>query len=80
MTVRLPGGRGSDTAGTKRQVKSPKVYIRDSGLLHGLLDLRDRRDLKRHPKVGTSWEGAMLQQVAAHIGAKNSAGPALPPL
>ena len=53
----------------KRQVKSPKVYIRDSGLLHGLLDIRDRRDLERHPKVGASWEGMMLQQVAAHIGA-----------
>jgi predicted AAA+ superfamily ATPase len=53
----------------KRQVKSPKVYIRDSGLLHGLLDIRDRRDLERHPKMGASWEGAMLQQVAAHIGA-----------
>jgi predicted AAA+ superfamily ATPase len=53
----------------KRQVKSPKVYIRDSGLLHGLLDIRDRRDLERHPKMGASWEGAMLQQVAAHLGA-----------
>jgi predicted AAA+ superfamily ATPase len=54
----------------KRQVKSPKVYIRDSGLLHGLLDIRDQRDLERHPKVGASWEGAMLQQVAARIGAR----------
>ena len=53
----------------KRQVKSPKVYIRDSGLLHGLLDIRDRRDLDRHPKVGASWEGMMLQQVTARLGA-----------
>lgn len=47
----------------KRQVKSPKVHIRDPGLLHALLDIRDRRDLERHPKVGASWEGFLLQQV-----------------
>ena len=47
----------------KQQVKSPKVYIRDPGLLHALLDIRDRRDLERHPKVGASWEGFMLRQV-----------------
>ena len=54
---------------SKRQVKAPKVYIRDSGLLHGLLDIRDRGDLDRHPKVGASWEGFLLQQVAQHLGA-----------
>jgi predicted AAA+ superfamily ATPase len=54
----------------KRQVKSPKVYIRDSGMLHALLDIRDRRDLERHPKVGASWEGMLLQQVAARIAAE----------
>lgn len=53
----------------KRQVKSSKVYIRDSGLLHGLLDIRDRRDLERHPKIGASWEGFLLQQVVQHLGA-----------
>jgi predicted AAA+ superfamily ATPase len=53
----------------KRQVKSPKVYVRDSGLLHGLLGVRERRDLERHPKVGVSWEGFLLQQVAQHLGA-----------
>jgi uncharacterized protein len=53
----------------KRQVKAPKVFIRDSGLLHGLLDLRERRDLERHPKVGASWEGFLLQQVIQHLGA-----------
>ena len=47
----------------KRQVKAPKVFIRDSGLLHALLDIRDRRDLERHPKVGASWEGFLLRQV-----------------
>jgi predicted AAA+ superfamily ATPase len=54
----------------KRQVRSPKVYIRDSGLLHALLGTRDRRDLDRHPKVGASWEGFMLQQVIDHLGAQ----------
>jgi len=53
----------------KRQVKAPKIYIRDSGLLHGLLDLRERRDLDRHPKVGASWEGFLLQQVIQQLGA-----------
>jgi predicted AAA+ superfamily ATPase len=38
----------------KRQVKSPKVYVRDSGLPHGLLGVRERRDLQRHPKLGAS--------------------------
>ena len=52
-----------------RQVKSPKVYVRDSGVLHGLLGVRERRDLDRHPKVGASWEGFLLRQVAEHLGA-----------
>ena len=54
----------------KRQVKSPKIFIRDSGILHALLGLRDRRDLERHPKVGASWEGFVLQQVMEHLGAR----------
>lgn len=53
----------------KRQVKSPKIYIRDSGILHGLLGVRERRDLERHPKVGASWEGFLLRQTAEHLGA-----------
>lgn len=53
----------------KRQVKSPKVYIRDSGLLHTLLYIRDRRDLERHPKVGASWEGYALHQITRRLGA-----------
>ena len=52
----------------KRQVKSPKVYIRDSGLLHALLSIETYRDLQTHPKLGASWEGFVLEQVlsAAH--------------
>ena len=53
----------------KRQVKSPKVYVRDAGLLHSLLDIRDRRDLERHPKLGASWEGFLLRQIIEHCGA-----------
>ena len=49
----------------KRQVRSPKVYVADSGLLHALLDVRDREGLLSHPKVGASWEGFLLGQIAA---------------
>ena len=47
----------------KRQVKAPKVYVRDSGLLHALLGLGNRRDLEHHPKVGASWEGYAVEEV-----------------
>ena len=46
----------------KRQVKAPKVYIRDSGLLHVLLGLRSFRELEGHPKVGASWEGFVVRR------------------
>ena len=55
---------------SKRQVRSPKVYVRDSGLLHGLLDIRDRTDLERHPKIGASWEGFLLHQVIRQLHAE----------
>ena len=41
----------------KRQVKSPKVYIRDTGLLHTLLSIRSQDEMESHPKLGASWEG-----------------------
>jgi hypothetical protein len=47
----------------KRQVKSPKVYVRDSGLLHGLLGVRTLADLQGHPKSGASWEGFVIEQL-----------------
>jgi predicted AAA+ superfamily ATPase len=47
----------------KRQVKAPKVYIRDSGLLHALLGVSALRDLEGHPKVGASWEGYAVEEV-----------------
>jgi hypothetical protein len=54
----------------KRQVKSPKVYLTDTGLLHTLLGLATREDLERHPKLGASWEGFALQEVARRLGAR----------
>jgi hypothetical protein len=48
---------------SKRQVKSPKVYVRDSGLLHALLGISNRRELELHPKVGASWEGYAVEEV-----------------
>lgn len=46
----------------KRQVKAPKIYIRDSGLLHSLLGITNERDLEHHPKVGASWEGYAIEE------------------
>ena len=46
----------------KRQVKSPKIYFRDSGLLHQLLGIRTMDDLLRHPKCGASWEGYVIEE------------------
>jgi len=46
----------------KRQVKSPKAYIRDTGLLHQLLGIRSGKDLLSHPKCGASWEGFALEE------------------
>lgn len=48
---------------SKRQVKAPKMYIRDSGLLHQLLGIRTAKELLTHPKVGASWEGFVIEQV-----------------
>jgi predicted AAA+ superfamily ATPase len=47
----------------KRQVKAPKVFVRDSGLLHGLLGIANQRDLELHPKVGASWEGFAVEEL-----------------
>jgi predicted AAA+ superfamily ATPase len=51
----------------KRIVKSPKVYVRDSGVLHTLLDLDLPDSLLNHPKVGASWEGFVVEQIAAML-------------
>ena len=49
---------------SKRQVKTPKIYFRDAGILHALLNLPDAAMLHTHPSVGASWEGFALEQVA----------------
>lgn len=51
----------------KRLVKSPKVYVRDSGLLHSLLGLRSNDDLSGHPSTGASWEGFVVEQVCGRL-------------
>jgi predicted AAA+ superfamily ATPase len=55
---------------SKRQVKAPKIYIADSGVLHTLLGLRTLKDLEGHPKVGASWEGFVLEQVIHRLAAR----------
>ena len=47
----------------KRQVKAPKIFIRDSGLLHNLLDLPNEHTLIGHPRVGASWEGFAIEEI-----------------
>ena len=47
----------------KRQVKSPKIYFNDTGILHALLGIQNQKDLLRHPKYGASWEGFVLEEV-----------------
>ena len=54
----------------KRQVKSPRVYLRDSGLLHYLLDIRATEGLEGHPKVGASFEGFAIGELIAHLDAQ----------
>ena len=56
----------------KRQVKSPKVYVRDSGLLHALLRIPSFSDLEAHPKLGASWEGFALEQILRVTGERDA--------
>jgi hypothetical protein len=56
----------------KRQVRSPKVYIRDSGLLHSFLGIADRDQLLGHPKLGSSWEGFVIEHVLDRLGARDA--------
>jgi uncharacterized protein len=56
----------------KRQVKAPKIYIRDSGVCHALLGLESMEALESHPKLGASWEGFALEQILAVTGDSNA--------
>ncbi|MGC9452777.1 MAG: ATP-binding protein [Oceanipulchritudo sp.] len=55
---------------SKRQVKTPKVYIADSGIFHALLNLPEAADVESHPKCGASWEGFVMNQLMRHLGAR----------
>lgn len=54
----------------KRQVKAPRAYVRDSGLLHALLNLTTQHDIEGHPKLGASWEGFIIDQIVHQFGAR----------
>ena len=55
---------------SKRQVKSPKIYFRDSGILHALLGLRNMKQLTNYPRLGAFWEGFALEEILRKYGAK----------
>ena len=57
----------------KRIVKSPKVYIRDTGILHTLLNVPDIESLEGHPKLGSSWEGFAIELLIRHFNAEKDA-------
>jgi uncharacterized protein len=54
----------------KRQVKSPRLYVADAGVLHALLGIVDLRDLEGHPKVGASWEGFVIKELVTQLRAR----------
>ena len=56
----------------KRTVKSPKIYLRDCGLLHALLDVSSSEQLESHPKLGSSWEGFCIEQILSVTGSSNA--------
>jgi predicted AAA+ superfamily ATPase len=56
----------------KRQIKSPKIYFRDSGIFHTLLGIENQNALHHHPKLGASWEGFALEEIIRHHQATSS--------
>ena len=66
MAHRLPSWRVN--AG-KREVKAPKVYLSDTGILHSLMGVTDREGLLAHPKCGASWEGFLIGEIIRRTGA-----------
>ena len=55
----------------KRLVKSPKIYIRDTGILHYLLNIQDHKQLMSHPMLGMSWEGYVIEQINNNVGSQH---------
>src|SRR3989338_8889007 len=51
----------------KRIIKRPKIYLRDTGILHALLSLEEKKDVLSHPKLGASWEGFALEEATRHM-------------
>ena len=56
----------------KRQVKAPKIYIRDSGILHALLQLGTLAELQSHPKLGAAWEGFAVEQIVGLLDSRDA--------
>jgi predicted AAA+ superfamily ATPase len=56
----------------KRQLKSPKIYVRDSGLFHALMGLETKDQLLGHPKLGASWEGFVIEQILAGLDSRSA--------
>lgn len=56
----------------KRTVKAPKIYLRDTGLLHALLEIQHWEQLESHPKLGASWEGFCIEQILSHCDPKQA--------
>lgn len=52
---------------SKRQVKSPKIYVRDSGIFHALLNLESAAEMRSHPKFGASWEGFAIEELLSTL-------------
>lgn len=61
-----------DTNLNKRLIKAPKVYLRDSGILHTLLNIHTKNELLGHPIVGASWEGMVIEQMISLFGEEDS--------
>jgi predicted AAA+ superfamily ATPase len=57
---------------SKRLVKSPKMYLRDSGIFHALQAIEDQKALRRHPKLGASWEGFALEEIVSLLGKRDN--------
>jgi len=53
----------------KRQIKSPKIYFRDSGILHALIGIRNQAEMDTYPKMGSFWEGFALEEIIRQTGA-----------
>ncbi len=51
----------------KRQVKTPKIYVRDTSILHSLLGLKTELDILRHPRCGASWVGYVIEEVMRSV-------------